>query len=131
MIQIKVNCLVDFGILNTARLTLYLTLSTCFAHSMLLPCPYKWSQCACLAHKGVSKQLWRTDSRITITLAICECGKKHIGNQKVGQQIRNAMSATQVWRMAASIENSELIELKSLLYGHCNLHTWQICVLLM
>jgi len=55
------------------------------------------------------------DSRTTITLTFCECGENHIGNQMVGKQINHGMSATQVQRLAQSFEDSELIDLSSLL----------------
>ena len=55
------------------------------------------------------------DSQATITLTFCEVGENHIHNQMVGQQIPHGLSAAQVRMLAESIEDSELIELNTLL----------------
>jgi len=51
----------------------------------------------------------------TITLTFCECGENHVGNQMVGRQIPHGLSAQQVRGLAEAIEDSQLIELNTLL----------------
>ena len=51
----------------------------------------------------------------TITLTFCESGENHVHNQMVGRQIPHGLSASQVRSLAETIEDSELIELNTLL----------------